>query len=66
MNHAELAAELQTLAAQADKAKAEVLAKLAELETAIIAAGTTTPEVDAALASLKASVQGVDDIVADA
>lgn len=63
---AELAAQLSEVAAQVEKAKAEITAKIADLETAIGNAGNTTPEVDAALAALKASVQGVDDIVPDA
>lgn len=56
------AAELRSLKEQNDKARAEVLAKIAALELAI---GQTTPEVDAALADLKASVQTDDDIVLD-
>lgn len=61
----QLATDLQALSQQADKAKAEIVQKLADLEAAIATAGSTTPAVDAALAALKASVQGVDDIVAD-
>lgn len=61
-NQAEHAAELRALKEQNDKARAEVLAKIAALELAI---GQTTPEVDAALANLKASVQTDDDIVPD-
>jgi hypothetical protein len=66
MDQTALAAELTALKAQTEKAKSEVLAKIADLESAIAAAGNTTPEVDAALAALKTSVQGVDDIVPDA
>jgi hypothetical protein len=66
MNHAELAQALSDLAAQTDKAKAEVVAKVAELEAAIVAAGQTDAAVDAALEALKASVQGVDDLNPDA
>lgn len=62
----QLAADLQALTAQTEKAKAEIIAKVAELEAAITNAGNTTPEVDAALAGLKAAVQGVDDLNADA
>lgn len=65
MNQQELAQELANLKTQNDKARAEVLAKIAALEQAIANAGNTTPEVDAALAELKASVQTDDDIVAD-
>lgn len=39
------------------------LQKVADLEAAIAAGGTTTPEVDAALAALKAQVKVVDDLV---
>lgn len=64
-NQQQHAAELRALKEQNDKARAEVLAKIADLEAAIIAAGNTTPEVDTALADLKASVQTDDDIVPD-
>lgn len=63
MDQTQLAADLTALQAQTEKAKTEVLAKIADLEIAITNAGNTTPEVDAALAALKTSVQGVDDIV---
>ena len=62
---AELAQELRDLKAQNDKARQEVLDKIAALELALGNAGTTTPEVDAALADLKASIQTDDDIVPD-
>jgi chromosome segregation ATPase len=62
---AEHAAELRAIKDQNDKARAEVLAKIADLETALANAGNTTPEVDEAMAALKASVQTDDDIVAD-
>lgn len=63
---AQHAQELRDLKAQNDKARAEVLAKITSLEEALANAGNTTPEVDAALADLKASVQTDDDIVPDA
>ena len=63
---AELAASLVALKDQTDKAKAEIVAKVAALEAAILAGSATTPEVDLALADLKASVQGVDDLNPDA
>jgi len=62
----QLAAELKVIKEQNDKARAEVLAKIAALEQAIADAGNTTEAVDIALAELKASVQTDDDIVADA
>ncbi len=65
VNQTELAQALADLKTQADKAKAEIVAKVAELEAAIANAGSTTPEVDAALAALKGSVQGLDDLNPD-
>jgi type II secretory pathway component PulF len=63
---AEVTAELVALKDQNEKAKVEILAKLAALEAASANAGQSTPEEDAALADLKASIQGTDDIVPDA
>ena len=62
----ELAQALDELTAQSEKAKGEILGKIAELETAVANSGNTSPEVDEKLAALKASVQGTDDIVPDA
>lgn len=62
MNQEELAAQLAALKEQNEKAKTEITGKISELEAA---PGQTSPEVDAALAALKASVQGTDDIVPD-
>jgi len=66
MNMQELAQGLTDLKAQTDKARAEVVKKIADLEAAIANAGNTTPEVDAALTALKESVQASDDVVPDA
>ena len=66
---AELAASLAAVSIQVGKIGTETAglqAKIAELEAAIVAAGGTTPEVDAALEALKAQVQVVDDLVVDA
>ena len=66
---AELAQALALVSAQVSKIGGEtevLLAKVGELETAIALAGNTTPEVDAALAALRAQVQVVDDLVVDA
>ena len=63
---AELAAQLTALKTQNDKARAEVLAKIAELEAALAGQSNVTPEVETAFAALKASVQTDDDIVPDA
>lgn len=64
--HAELAQQLRDLKAQNDKARTEILAKIQSLETALANAGNTTPEVDEALAELKASIQIDDDLNEDA
>ena len=73
MNMQDLAAELQAVAAQAEKSKAEIVAAVgaltdhvAELEAAIAAGAQTSPEVDAALALVKGDVQALDDLNADA
>ena len=66
MEQSELAAQLTALKEQADKAKAEIVAKLADLETALGEADDVTPEVQAAFDALKTSVQGIDDLNADA
>jgi hypothetical protein len=62
---AELAVQIAELTAQNDKARAEVLAKIADLQAALDAAGAVDPAVLEAFAALKASVQTDDDIVAD-
>lgn len=66
MTQAELAQQLTDAAAEAVKSKAEIVAKISDLETAITNAGNTSPEVDAALANLKDAVKGIDDLVPDA
>lgn len=66
LSQAELAQELRNVTAQNEKSRTEILAKIADLETALANAGSTTPEVDEAVAALKASVQTDDDIVPDA
>lgn len=63
---AEHAQELRNIKAQNDKSRTEILTKIAALEEALANGGGTTPEVDEALADLKASVQTDDDIVPDA
>ncbi len=65
MNQAQLKQALEDLTAQNEKAHAEHLAALAALEEALATAGTT-PEVDAALEALKASIQKDDDLTPDA
>jgi len=66
MEQSELAQQLTALKEQADKAKAEIVAKLADLEAALEAADDVTPEVQAAFDALKTSVQGIDDLNPDA
>jgi archaellum component FlaC len=65
MTQEQLVAELAALKEQNEKAKAEIVAKIATLEEAVIAAGNLTPAVEEALTSLKTSVQSTDDIVPD-
>lgn len=66
MNQQELAVELAAVKEQADKARTEIVAKIATLEEAVANAGVVSAEVQAALTDLKASVQATDDIVPDA
>lgn len=66
---AELASSLTAISEQVAKIGVEsgkTLEKVTALEDALRNAGNTTPEVDAALAALKAQVQIVDDLVPDA
>jgi conjugal transfer/entry exclusion protein len=65
-SQAETAQELRDIQAQNEKARAEILQKIADLEAALANAGNTSDEVDAAVQALKASVQTDDDIVPDA
>lgn len=65
---AQLAADLALVAAQVAKIGGEtqaLLQRIADLEAALANSGNLTPEVEAALAALKAQVQIVDDLVAD-
>lgn len=63
---AELAQSLRDLKTQNEKAAAEQAAALKKLQDALDAGGMTSPEVDAALAELKASIQAEDDLNPDA
>lgn len=65
-SQAELAQALTDLGTQLDKTQGEIVAEVSKLEDAINAGGATSPEVDAALASLKAKVQSLDDLNPDA
>jgi hypothetical protein len=62
---AELQAALEALTAQTEKAKAEILDKIAALEAAIDNSDEVDQGVADAFFALKAAVQGVDDIVTD-
>lgn len=63
---AEIAQQLRDMKTQNEKARTENLAKLDALQAAIDNAGQSTPEVDEALADLKASIQADDDENPDA
>jgi heme oxygenase len=65
-SQAQLAQDLRDITAQNEKARLEILAQIKVLEDALSAAGGTTPEVDQAVADLKASVQKDDDQNPDA
>lgn len=62
---AELQIQIEALTVQAEKAKGEIVAKIAELQAAIDNADDVDAGVLAAFDGLKAVVQGVDDIVPD-
>lgn len=64
-NQKELADQLTALGTQLDKVMGEINAEVTKLEDAISNAGSTSPEVDAALASLKSKVQSLDDLNTD-
>lgn len=63
---AENAENARALAAQVNKAKGEILAKIEKLEAAQQASGNLTAEEESAMSELKTAVQGVDDIEPDA
>ena|SRR5438876_8251875 len=68
-SQAQLAADLATVKDQVVKIGTEtrtLLDKIDTLTAAVVNAGNTTPEVDTALADLKAQAQIVDDLVPDA
>jgi len=63
---AELAAQLLQVRDQITKVQTEITGKIADLEAAIGAAGTVSPEVEAALQAVRDALQPIDDIVPDA
>lgn len=62
---AEHAQALRDLREQNEKAAAEQAAALQRLQDALDNAGGTTPEVDEAMAALRASIQAEDDLNPD-
>ena len=64
-SQSEIAAQLTALSTQLDKALAEIQAEIQKLTDAVAAAGASSPEVDAALQTLKDKVQALDDLNAD-
>lgn len=62
MKHAELIQALTDLKDQADRSKAEIVAKITALEEALANAENLPAEVTAAVDALKQSVQAVDDV----
>lgn len=69
MNQDELLVKLTDLDAAVEKIGTETTALLAEVQAltdALAAAGSTSPEVDAALAAVQARVASVDAMVPDA
>ena len=62
----EVTAQIEAAADQTNKIIAEVTAAVAALTAAIEAAGNSTPEMDAALVRLQASLQVADDLNPDA
>lgn len=63
---AELATRLTALLAQNEKAATEQAAAMQALRDELANAGAVTPEVEAALVALEASIQRDDDVVPDA
>ncbi len=63
---AELAAKLNNIADQQDKAYTEITGGIQDLKDALAAAGNTTPETDAAVVRLEGGTQMLDDINQDA
>jgi len=57
--------DLRAIKDQLSRARDEIVDRISGLETALAAAGTVDPEVVAALESIKATAQALDDIVPD-
>lgn len=65
MNNVEFLAAIEAVTVQVNKVKAEVLAKVSELEAAVTAAGVPSPEVIAKFEALKAAVNAADAVIPD-
>jgi DNA repair exonuclease SbcCD ATPase subunit len=61
----ELGDALNAVSAQLDKAKTEIVTKIADLEAALATAGQIPADAQAVIDSLKAQAQALDDIVPD-
>lgn len=61
-----LADDLNSINEQLAKVKTEIVDKVDALQTALTAAGDPDPAVLAAVSTLRATAQGLDDIVPDA
>lgn len=62
---AQLAADLAAATEQIIKSRNEIIAVITNLTAALNAANATTPEVNAAMAALRAQLQISDDLVPD-
>ena len=65
MELAELAATINNVNAQLGKATEEIVTKILELEDALLQSNEMSAEVEAAVNSLKASAQALDDLNPD-
>ncbi len=65
MELAELAATINNVNEQLGKATEEIVTKIIELEDALLQSNEMSAEVEAAVASLKASAQALDDLNPD-
>lgn len=65
MEMTQLAEQLRAVKDQLSKATAEIMAKVANLEAVIAAAGVVNADVEAALADVKTAAQMLDDLNPD-
>lgn len=64
-SNAQLQQDLTDLGTQVEKIQTEIVKRIADLEAAITAGGTPSPEVEAALAALKGKVDALDALTPD-